>query len=89
MQLPQFKLIFQLTVAWIFNSLADRAKRIKTRATVNEDPTEKLVRDLKSENQRIKKELSRGTIDPHWLKTNMNGRPSNPQGIYSQIIMQL
>jgi hypothetical protein len=70
------------------NELADRAKRIKTRATVNEDPTEKLVRDLKSENQRIKKELSRGTIDPQWLKTNMNGRPSNPQGIHSQINIQ-
>ena len=27
--------------------LADRAKQIKTKATVNEDPTEALIRELK------------------------------------------
>lgn len=33
---------------------ADRAKQIKTTATVNEDPTEKLIRNLKDENDKLK-----------------------------------
>lgn len=33
---------------------ADRAKQIKTRATVNEDPTEKLIRELQEENEKLK-----------------------------------
>lgn len=33
--------------------LADRAKQIKTTATVNEDPTEKLIRELKEENEKL------------------------------------
>uniref|UniRef100_T1ISP8 Kinesin-like protein n=1 Tax=Strigamia maritima TaxID=126957 RepID=T1ISP8_STRMM len=39
---------------------ADRTKQIKTVATVNEDPTEKLIRDLKLENDRLKKMLETG-----------------------------
>lgn len=42
---------------------ADRAKQIKTKAVVNEDPTEKLIRDLKSENARLKALLEGGNID--------------------------
>lgn len=61
--------------------LADRAKQIRTRATVNEKPVEKFVRELKGENQRIKAVLTRGNIDPQWLKTVVNGRQSNPKGI--------
>lgn len=61
-------------------SLADRAKQIRTRATVNEDPTEKLARDLKVENQRLKTILTRGNIDPQWMKNAVNGRSTNPQG---------
>lgn len=61
----------------VFVGTADRAKQIRTRATVNEDPTEKLVRDLKIENERLKSLLNRGIIDPQWLKAN--GRPTNPQ----------
>ena len=63
-----------------FFSLADRAKQIRTRATVNEDPTEKLARDLKVENQRLKTILTRGNIDPQWMKNAVNGRSTNPQG---------
>ncbi|KAK3784099.1 hypothetical protein RRG08_066087, partial [Elysia crispata] len=33
---------------------ADRAKQIKTTATVNEDPTEKLIRELQEENEKLK-----------------------------------
>lgn len=36
---------------------ADRAKQIKTTVTVNEDPTEKLIRELKDENDRLMKML--------------------------------
>lgn len=42
---------------------ADRAKKIKTKATVNENPTEKLIRELKEENERLKK-LMGGEVPP-------------------------
>ena len=37
--------------------LADRAKSIKTKAVVNESPTEKLIRELREENQRLLDQL--------------------------------
>ena len=37
---------------------ADRAKQIKTKATINEDPTDKLIRELKEENDRLRAMLS-------------------------------
>ena len=33
---------------------ADRAKQIKNKATVNESPTDKLIRELREENERMK-----------------------------------
>ena len=39
---------------------ADRAKQIKTKAVVNEDPTEKLIRDLQEENAKLKALLASG-----------------------------
>lgn len=36
---------------------ADRAKAIKTKAVVNESPTEKLIRELREENQRLLEQL--------------------------------
>ena len=39
---------------------ADRAKQIKTKAVVNEDPTEKLIKSLQEENARLKKMLETG-----------------------------
>jgi len=42
---------------------ADRAKQIKTKATVNEDPTEKLIRELKEQNDKLRAQLSGGKID--------------------------
>lgn len=41
---------------------ADRAKQIKTKATVNEDPTEKLIRELQEENEKLKKMLASGGV---------------------------
>jgi len=37
---------------------ADRAKQIKTKATVNENPTEKLIRELKEENAKLMEMLA-------------------------------
>lgn len=42
---------------------ADRAKQIRTVAIVNEDPTEKLIRELRQENERLKKMLEKGAMD--------------------------
>jgi hypothetical protein len=35
---------------------------------VNEDPTEKLIKDLKEENARLKKMLESGNIDPSMIQ---------------------
>ncbi|KAK7487439.1 hypothetical protein BaRGS_00021280, partial [Batillaria attramentaria] len=37
---------------------ADRAKQIKTKASVNEDPTDKLIRELQEENEKLKAMLA-------------------------------
>ncbi|XP_071941853.1 kinesin-like protein KIF28P [Antedon mediterranea] len=41
---------------------ADRAKQIKTKAVVNEDPTEKLIRELKEENEKLRAALKTGGV---------------------------
>jgi len=53
---------------------ADRAKQIKTKAMVNEDPTEKLIHDLKEENARLKKMLESGKIDPSMLQAGESNK---------------
>ena len=52
-------------ITWI----ADRAKQIKCKAMVNEDPTEKLIADLKAENERLKNMIKSGKIDPSVLNS--------------------
>merc|ERR1712235_5874 len=42
---------------------ADRAKKIKNKATVNENPIDKLIRELKEENERLKKSLGGGPVE--------------------------
>ncbi len=44
---------------------ADRAKQIKNKAVVNEDPNEKLIKNLRSEIDELRKQLgaSRSLID--------------------------
>lgn len=37
---------------------ADRAKKIKNKAVVNENPVEKLIRELREENERLKNALT-------------------------------
>ena len=48
--------------------LADRAKQIKTKAVVNEDPTDKLIRELKEENERLKSRIKGGDVSEEELK---------------------
>lgn len=39
---------------------ADRAKKIKNKAVINESPQDKLIRELKEENDKLKKALAAG-----------------------------
>ena len=41
-------------------SSADRAKSIKTQATVNESPTDKLIRELREENAKLLDMIKKG-----------------------------
>jgi len=41
---------------------ADRAKAIKTKAVVNESPTDKLIRELREENARLQELLKKGGV---------------------------
>jgi len=43
---------------------ADRAKQIKTVATVQENPTDKLIRELREENERLQKLVASGGATP-------------------------
>lgn len=45
-------------------SAADRAKSIKTKAVVNESPTDKLIRELREENARLLEKLKLAGGDP-------------------------
>ena len=47
---------------YYFCSKADRAKAIKTKAIVNESPTDKLIRELREENQRLLDQLKQGGV---------------------------
>ncbi|KAL8275154.1 hypothetical protein Esti_000904 [Eimeria stiedai] len=49
---------------------ADRVKQIKNDAVVNENPLEKLIRELREENERLKKAM--GSVLPH---AGAGGRP--------------
>lgn len=44
---------------------ANDAKKIKNKAVVNEDPQDKLIRELKAENDKLKKLLEAGGGDPN------------------------
>ena len=43
-----------------FIFLADRAKAIKTKAVINESPTDKLIRELREENKKLMDQLKKG-----------------------------
>ena len=60
---------------------ADRAKQIKTKAVVNEDPTEKLIRELKEENERLKGQMSTGAV-PVGGAVVAGGAKMSDKGVY-------
>ena len=62
---------------------ADRAKQIKTKAIVNEDPTEALIRDLKAENEKLKKALASGSVDEKDLKDMADTDNLSKEGQFS------
>lgn len=60
----------------MFLFAADRAKAIKTKAVVNESPTEKLIRELREENQKLLEQLKMaGGGQPIVIQ----GEPGEPQ----------
>lgn len=42
-----------------FHFAADRAKAIKTKAVINESPTDKLIRELREENAKLMEQLKK------------------------------
>ena len=44
------------------NRYADRAKKIKNKAVVNENPMDKLIRELREENEKLKKMFEGGGL---------------------------
>jgi hypothetical protein len=51
--------------------LADRAKRIKCNAIVNEDPKDKIIRELQSEINRLKSQMKNGLF-PNDLSSDLS-----------------
>jgi hypothetical protein len=47
---------------------------------VNEDPTEKLIKDLKEENERLKAQLSGGKIDINDIKAMSGNENLSKEG---------
>ena len=62
-----------------FNA-ADRAKQIKTKAIVNEDPTEALIRELKEQNEKLKMQLQTGKVDTKDLIAMSDNDNVSPEG---------
>ena len=49
--------IIYIYIQILYQRYADRAKKIKNKAVVNENPMDKLIRELKEENERLKKAM--------------------------------
>ena len=76
---------FKKSVLWFFDT-ADRAKQIKTKAIVNEDPTEALIRELKEQNEKLKMQLQTGKVDTKDLIAMSDNDNVSPEGtIYTCI----
>ena len=62
---------------------ADRAKQIKTKATVNEDPVEQMIRELKEENEKLKAKLKGGKLDKEDMVAMGASEGMSDEGMYS------
>ena len=60
---------------------ADRAKKIKNKAVVNENPVEKLIRELRAENERLKTAMSGGTLPSAADQSSVNMSPEGRSGM--------
>ena len=74
----QVSFTFQHSVLLFY--LADRAKQIKTKAIVNEDPTEALIRELKEQNEKLKMQLQTGKVDTKDLIAMSDNDNVSPEG---------
>lgn len=63
---------FLATIYWVF-VVADRAKSLKTKAVVNESPTDKLIRELREENERLQKALQAAASNPSAIAALLDG----------------
>ena len=55
--------VFNFYIAAFYHPrYADRAKKIKNKAVVNENPMDKLIRELREENDKLKKFLEGGGV---------------------------
>lgn len=63
--------------------LADRAKQIKNHAKINKDSTDKLVKELREENEKLRKLMERGTTSAmaNGAVTPINGMSLSPDGM--------
>ena len=62
--------------------IADRAKQIKNHAKINKDSTDKLVKELREENEKLKKLMEKGTGSalPNGMATPIEGLSLSPNG---------
>lgn len=67
---------------------ADRAKQIKTKAIVNEDPTEALIRDLREQNEALKNMLAAGKVDEKEIKERADKENLTKEGKTALCIIQ-
>ena len=54
--------VYEEVIKYPLNRYADRAKKIKNKAVVNENPMDKLIRELREENEKLKKLMQGGDI---------------------------
>jgi hypothetical protein len=67
----------------IFFQIADRAKQIKTNAVINEDPKDKIIRELQDEINKLKGMMKGGVYD---ISTDLSQKGIN---IYTEYIFSL
>lgn len=63
---------------------ADRAKKIKNKAVVNENPMDKLIRELREENEKLKKAMQSGDLSTLMAQTGDEGGGGGGGGAVSE-----
>ncbi|XP_033626333.1 kinesin-like protein KIF28P isoform X2 [Asterias rubens] len=68
---------------------ADRAKKIKNKAVVNENPVEKLIRELRAENERLKTAMSGGTLPSAADQSSVNMSPEEKERMRQEMMEEI